>query len=100
MSQGSVLENVYSLIDIDAYPLEDSESNDRVGNLVGLSENSTVRNVYSVAEGENRDLNTDPNLGIISNAQSENSFYINNSIYNTSYSLKTQKLLYGILFSR
>ena len=91
MTQGSVLENVYSLIDIDAYSLEHSDSNDRVGNLVGFSQRSTVRNVYSVAEGENRDLNTDPNLGIIDNAQATNSFYINNSIYNTSYSLKTSK---------
>lgn len=91
LSRGSVLENVYSLIDIDAFSLDQSLTIDRVGNLVGYTENSTVRNVYSVAEGENRDLNTDPNLGIIGNAQSENSFYINNSIYDTSYSLKTSK---------
>ena len=91
LTQGSVLENVYSLIDVDAYPLDESDSNDRVGNLVGYTENSTVRYVYSVADGENRDLNTDPNLGIISNARTKNSFYINNSIYDTSYSLKTSK---------
>ncbi len=90
-SSNTVLENIYSLIDVDAYLLEESDSNDRVGNLIGYSERSTVRNVYSVAEGENRDLNTDPNLGIINNAQSQNSFYINNSIYNTSHSLKTSK---------
>ena len=91
LSTGSVLENVYSLIDIDTLPLEQLNSNDRVGNLVGYTQDSTVRNVYSVAGGENRDLNTDPNLGIIYNAKAENSFYINNSIYHTSYSLKTSK---------
>ena len=91
LARGSVLENVYSLIDVDAYLLDKSEVNDRVGNLVGYTDNSTIRNVYSVAEGENRDLNTDPNLGIIYNAKAENSFYINNSIYHTSHSLKTSK---------
>lgn len=91
LSTGSVLENVYSLIDIDTLPLEQLNSNDRVGNLVGYTQSSTVRNVYSVAGGENRDLNTDPNLGIIYNAKAENSFYINNSIYHTSHSLKTSK---------
>ncbi len=88
---GSVLENVYSLIDIDTLPLEQLNSNDRVGNLVGLSYYSIVKNIYSVAGGDNRDLNTDPNLGIINTMQVSNSFYINNSIYNTSYSLKTSK---------
>lgn len=91
LSQGSVLENVYSLIDVDAYSLEQSDSVDRVGNLIGFSQRSTVRNVYSVADGENRDLNTDPNLGLIDNMQTFNSFYINNSIYDTSHSLKTSK---------
>ena len=91
MFQGSILENIYSLIDVDGYLLEESDSNDRVGNLVGFSQRSTIRNVYSVADGDNRDLNIDPNLGIIDNIQALNSFYVNDSIYNTSYSLKTSK---------
>ena len=90
-NSNNILENVYSLIEVDNIPLEQATSQDNVGNLYGRATYANVRNVYSVAEGKNRNLQTDPNFGNISQLQTENVFYINNSIYNTSYSLKTAK---------
>lgn len=89
-SESSIIENVYSLIQIDS-TLETTYDK-QVGNLVGESARGILRNAYSVGTGIGRDLTRDPNVGTVSNLNYSNLFYASDDIYTSKYSIKVAKL--------
>ncbi len=84
--QNSILENVYSLVNI--------ESNQMVGNIVYYhADNSTVQNVYSVSIGENTtDLTDGPNVHYKGSKKIYNNYYFADQIFTSELETKGNML--------
>lgn len=80
-NSGATIENVFILSKVNSFPYEQSV-NGKIANIAG-SNLGTIRNVYSVGAGENRNTNYDVNgnnsFGII-----ENSYYVADQVFNNS----------------
>lgn len=89
-NNSATIKNVYSLINVIAMENNPDNSYDRqVGNIVGYSNNSTFKNIYSYTiNNNNRDLSKDPNIGYIGSANLENVYYVNPAIFSNSKSFK------------
>lgn len=95
LEQSSIVENVYSLIDIEV--LGENEAIDQysrmVGNLFGDGSRGTVRNVYTYTSSfENRDLTLDPVIGRVGTVTANNVYYVNPNIYSDIKSRKLSKI--------
>ena len=94
-AENSLIENVYSLIDINVLAENDptAVANDRlVGNLVGQNARGVINNAYSYASGKNRNTEIDPNIGLAGVISTKNIYYVNDEMYADKYSLKISKL--------
>jgi len=80
-NDSGVLENVYSLSKVNSYLYPDTIVN-TIGNICGYN-GGTMRNIYSVGSGENRNTSYDIN-GYDSSKKLENSYYIANQVFNNS----------------
>lgn len=80
-NDSGTIENVFILSKVNSYPYEQS-TNNSIANING-SNAGTIRNVYSVGSGENRNTNYDIN-GKDTNKILENSYYVANQVFNNS----------------
>ena len=80
-NDSGVLENVYSLSKVNSYLYPDTIVN-TIGNICGYN-GGTMRNIYSVGSGENRNTSYDIN-GYDPSKKLENSYYIANQVFNNS----------------
>lgn len=80
-NDSGTIENVFILSKVNSYPYEQS-TNNSIANITG-SNAGTIRNVYSVGSGENRNTNYDIN-GKDTNKILENSYYVANQVFNNS----------------
>lgn len=80
-NSGATIENVFILSKVNSFPYEQSV-NGKIANIAG-SNSGTIRNVYSVGAGENRNTNYDVN-GNNSSSIIENSYYVADQVFNNS----------------
>ncbi len=85
-----VIENVYSLVEIDSEALN-------TGDLKGMfvyrnKDNATVQNVYSVGIGENTDLTKGPNIYTKESKKIYNNYYFADEIFTSELETKGNKL--------
>lgn len=87
---GGLIENVFILSKVNGYSSEASINSNRIANIA-RSDNSPIKNSYSVGAGENRDINHDVNT--YDNLIRENVYYVADDIYaNSKYTTKISKL--------
>lgn len=80
-NDSGVLENVYSLSKVNSYLYPDTIVN-TIGNICGLNY-GTMRNIYSVGSGKNRNTSYDIN-GYDPSKKLENSYYVADQVFNNS----------------
>ena len=80
-NDSGVLENVYNLSKVNSYPYPNNVVN-TIGNICGLNY-GTMRNIYSVESGENRNTSYDIN-GYDPSKKLENSYYVADQVFNNS----------------
>ena len=84
----SYVANVYSLVGINLTQVQQSKQYQyEVGNIIGPSNRSVVRNVYSYAEGTNRNLSRDVNI-YSGTMNVSNVYYATRTDFSGSYSNK------------
>ena len=89
----STIENVYSLIGVNTISKDmGAVNNNQVGNILGAIDRTIIKNAYSYAEGSNRDISLDANIGSASYVNAKNVYYVSEQMYSGKYSNKVSKL--------
>ncbi len=88
--ENAVIENVYSLVNIDALEVNKA----RQTNICTINyDNSTIQNVYSVGIGENySDYSRGPNIYNKLSANVYNNYYFTDEVFTSSLEIKGNKL--------
>ena len=90
-TSNSLIENIYSLVNIKTY--NEGYNNKQVGAIVGRSDKTLVKNVYTVTDGQISNNTNDISIGRISgNYISKDVYYSSNIIYTGKYSQKISPL--------
>ena len=89
----SMVQNIYSLVNIDLYENHES-SKEYIANIVMSNNNfSTVQNIYTVGIGDNKlDLAKGPSVYTVSSTNVFNVYYFNDQLFTNDYHIKGNKL--------
>ncbi len=86
--QNGIIENVFSLVNVDSETNNKSKGNITATNI----NNASIQNVYSVGIGENTDLNNGPNIYSKTSLKVINNYYFTDEIFESLYEIKGNKL--------
>lgn len=86
-TQGGIIENVYSLVNVNTVTIENTT--DKTANLVYSNNIGIIQNVYSVGIGNTTDLSSGPTIALKNVGKIYNALYFCDKIFTNAYNTKS-----------